>query len=76
MKKLDPLKVSLARTLAANGEAARIREAARLSRHEVAAHLGTSATTVRRWEKGERKPTGPLGAAYADLLGALRSLVP
>lgn len=36
-----------------------LRERLRLSQAELAAVLGTSVSTVRRWELGDKKPSGP-----------------
>lgn len=67
--------VDLARLRAwtANGKARGIREAARLSRGDVARSLGVNETTVARWELGLRSPTGAAAVRYLELLDALRS---
>lgn len=37
----------------------RLREALRFSQPVFALHLHTTASTVRKWEQGETRPTGP-----------------
>ncbi|MDS4026163.1 MAG: DNA-binding transcriptional regulator [Candidatus Contendobacter sp.] len=37
----------------------RLREALKFSQPVFALHLHTSASTVRKWEQGETRPTGP-----------------
>ena len=37
----------------------RLRETLRFSQPEFALHLHTTASTVRKWEQGETRPTGP-----------------
>lgn len=41
------------------GEIAEMRHAAHISQEEFAARLGISVATLRNWEQGRRKPTGP-----------------
>lgn len=53
-------------------ERRRIREAAGASLRDVARELGTSATSVIRWERGA--DPGPLTLRYARLLDQLRQL--
>jgi DNA-binding transcriptional regulator YiaG len=55
----DVLRLSELRCLVAAGEARPIRERARLSLPELAAHCGVTYQTIRRWEAGERAPRGP-----------------
>jgi putative transcriptional regulator len=40
-------------------EIAAIRRAARMSQPVFAAYLGTTKSTVAKWESGEKKPSGP-----------------
>ncbi|MEU0740984.1 sigma factor-like helix-turn-helix DNA-binding protein [Streptomyces sp. NPDC006134] len=49
----------------------RLREAASLTRAQVAERLGVTRDTVRAWEKGRTPPHGREGEAYAKLLGDL-----
>lgn len=44
-----------------------LRERLGLSQMEMAARLGTTLTTVYRWEKGQRSPTGLYAKALARL---------
>lgn len=41
------------------GDVKKLREALRFSQPVFAHHLHTSASTVRKWEQGETRPTGP-----------------
>jgi transcriptional regulator with XRE-family HTH domain len=45
------------------------RQEAKLSTTEVAAVVGVSASTVRRWEKGEGHPSGEARKLLAELVG-------
>jgi transcriptional regulator with XRE-family HTH domain len=49
----------------------RLREAASLTRAQVAVRLGVTRGTVRAWETGRATPRGRKGEAYAKLLSAL-----
>ncbi len=69
----DLQKLSALRALLRSGAAGSIRVAAGLSLSEVAEPLGTSKTTVLRWERRERVPRGELALAYWRLLQALMS---
>lgn len=70
--KLDDLEdLARLRALLKSGAARSIRLAADLSLGEFARALGTSKTTVLRWERGERVPRGELAAAYWRLLRTL-----
>jgi transcriptional regulator with XRE-family HTH domain len=60
------------RALAKSGRALRIRTAAGLSLADVAGAIGTTAATVNRWERGERRPYGEPALRYGALLAALR----
>ncbi|MFK8910865.1 helix-turn-helix domain-containing protein, partial [Streptomyces sp. YS-3] len=57
--------------LMAYEERRRLREAARLSKAQVARALGVSPSTVTGWETG-RDPSGELRTRYAYLLEGLR----
>nr|WP_240449314.1 helix-turn-helix domain-containing protein [Streptomyces harenosi] len=48
-----------------------MREAASLTRAQVAARLGVTRGTVRAWETGRATPRGRKGEAYAELLSTL-----
>lgn len=65
--------IRTARDLLATGEAQRLREAANLTRAEVAAHADSSTDAVALWESGQRCPrTEPalrLGRLYRELTG-------
>ena len=65
-------RVRARRKLPPPAERRRIREAAGVSQREMAKALGTSWTSIQRWENGSR-PRGQ-EAAYARLLEALRRL--
>ncbi|MFC9386701.1 helix-turn-helix domain-containing protein [Streptomyces venezuelae] len=54
------------------GERVRLREAARLTKVQVAKALGISPTTLAAWEAG-REPTGETRTRYAYLLDGLRA---
>ncbi|MFJ3638898.1 helix-turn-helix domain-containing protein [Streptomyces sp. NPDC090108] len=54
-------------------ERRRLRDAASLTRAQVAAHVGVSRATVRAWERGRTAPSGPRAAAYARLIATLAS---
>ena len=60
------------RSLPTAAERRRIREDAGISRREMAKALGTSWTSVQRWEEGARPRKHE--AAYARLLDELRRL--
>ncbi|MDT0347560.1 helix-turn-helix domain-containing protein [Streptomyces litchfieldiae] len=59
------------RDLPEPAERVRLREAAHLSRPEVAGALGVTPGTVAGWESGRSEPQGALRAAYARLLEGL-----
>lgn len=65
------MRLARVRQLCATGEGRRIREGGRLSLGEVARAIGTSATTVWRWEHLERTPRGELALQYLQLLEQL-----
>jgi len=60
----DLIDLQQGREMARNGVAKMAREAAGLSLREMAEPLGTSPSTILRWERAERRPTGQKGAAY------------
>lgn len=75
MRTADLVRLSTARRLASNGEGRRLREAAGLTRAEVAATCGVTAVTIWRWENGHRSPHGVPALKYEHLLSALASTI-
>lgn len=69
------LEVSRVRTLIKDGHAREIRVKASVSASEVADALGVNASTVLRWEEGERAPRGETAQKYGELLEALRKAI-
>ena len=65
------VKVTRVRDLVRSGAARSIRTGAGLSLGEVGRTLGCSASTVLRWEAGERTPRGDLAVRYGELLNTL-----
>lgn len=49
-----------------------LREAAGLSREDIAREVGCSRQAVLHWESGRCSPRGPLLVAYVDVLKAIR----
>jgi DNA-binding transcriptional regulator YiaG len=64
-------RLSRVRAQATSGEAKRIRVAAHLSELDFARVLKVHHTTIGRWERGERLPTGDAALRYAALLDRL-----
>jgi transcriptional regulator with XRE-family HTH domain len=62
------VEVARVRALCLNGLAARIRELGGLTLDEVADAVGTSHSSVRRWELGEVRPSAQVALRYGDLL--------
>lgn len=60
-----------ARSLAAGGGGRLIRLGAGLSLHDVGRACGVHASTVLRWERGERRPTSEPAQRYALLMREL-----
>lgn len=56
------------------GAAQALRVENHLSLGDIARELGTSPTTVWRWERGERVPRGDLAVGYAWILAGLANL--
>jgi transcriptional regulator with XRE-family HTH domain len=69
----DVLLLVEARELCRTGSARRIREAAGLSRRELAAGCGVTESTITRWELRIRRPRGAPAVKYAKLLRTLAS---
>lgn len=64
--------LQLVRQFTTSGDARRLRELARLSQSEVGRSVGVDASTVARWERGERLPRGEAAIRYARLLDRLQ----
>jgi transcriptional regulator with XRE-family HTH domain len=60
--------IAWARRIGQDGRARVIRESAGFSAAELARELGVPASTVCRWEKGERVPRPANAARWAELL--------
>ncbi len=71
MTQRELLQVALARRLASEGEAQRLRTDAGLSLREVADAIGVSPTTLWRWEAGQRAPRPRAAIAWGALLEQL-----
>ena len=67
------LKIVKARQLATSGTGRMLREAAQLNGHELARAIGVDASTIWRWENGERKPQGEWAIRYVNFLERLGS---
>lgn len=63
------------REMAATGRARALRIQARLSLGEVAEDIGTSVSTLSRWETGLRPPRGDAALRWLALLRQLDGLV-
>jgi DNA-binding transcriptional regulator YiaG len=67
----DLLDLQQAREMARSGVAKIVRQGAGLSLREMGEPIEASASTILRWERGERRPTGPKGAAWGRQLQRL-----
>jgi DNA-binding transcriptional regulator YiaG len=67
----DALQLVRVRAVVRTGAARRIREAAGLTRTEVARSIGTSHACISRWEHGNRVPQGAPAIRYLRLLERL-----
>jgi DNA-binding transcriptional regulator YiaG len=67
----DVLALARVRELAESGRARSIRTAARLSLADVAGAIGSTASSVQRWENGARRPYGQAALRWCALLDAL-----
>lgn len=77
MPALDAVSLAVLREMCATGEARELRLAARLSLGEVAQAIDAGhATTILRWETGERSPHGPVALRYLSLLRGLAAAMP
>lgn len=70
-----PIRLARVRGWAASGEALAIRERSGLTRGDICRSVGAPVTTVRRWELGERMPTGEAALRYEALLSSLQQLL-
>jgi transcriptional regulator with XRE-family HTH domain len=60
--------LALARRLASDGTARRLRLEARLSLRDVASAVRVNVATVSRWERGQRVPHGDAALRYSQVL--------
>jgi transcriptional regulator with XRE-family HTH domain len=65
----DLRRISKVRALVANGKAREQRESRRLTLREIASAIGSSPSTVYRWEQGTSLPRGARALLWADALG-------
>ena len=63
------------RQLAASGKAADLRRRGDLTRGDVSRATGIPVSTLRRWELGERTPTGPAALRYEAFLSDLERIL-
>jgi transcriptional regulator with XRE-family HTH domain len=69
---VSPLvKLVTVRAAAQSGRTRQIRLAAGLSLRELADAVGVGASTLYRWETGDRRPRGDAALRYAELLNEL-----
>ncbi|MDK1344167.1 helix-turn-helix transcriptional regulator [Streptomyces sp. 378] len=64
----DLRRISEVRALVANGKAREQRENRRLTLREIADAIGTSPSTVYRWEQGTSSPRGAAALRLAEVL--------
>jgi DNA-binding transcriptional regulator YiaG len=65
------LSLARVRAMAQSGRAREIRLAAKLSLYDVAGAIGSNASSVQRWETGQRRPYGAAALRWTGLLDAL-----
>lgn len=65
------VKIANARDHAASGAGRLIRLSAGISLREMARTIGVDASTLLRWERGERRPTGAAAGRWVDELTQL-----
>jgi transcriptional regulator with XRE-family HTH domain len=70
----EVLRLAWMRQACINGEAKRIRKAARITQAEIGAACGVTDAAVALWEKGSRMPAGESALAYARLLQDLQAV--
>lgn len=68
---VELIDILLARRCVRTGEAQKLREAAGLSRSDIARTLDVDASAVGRWERHEREPRGGVARRYGQLLRQL-----
>jgi transcriptional regulator with XRE-family HTH domain len=59
------------RDAARSGRARRIRELAGVTQAELGTAVGVDGSTIHRWERGSRRPSGAPALAYAKALKTL-----
>ena len=74
MATFESIRLATVRRIAASGEAERLRVEAGLSRGDVARDIGITETSLRRWERGLRRPSGRAALRYLELLAALKGV--
>jgi transcriptional regulator with XRE-family HTH domain len=67
----DLVKLANARDHAISGAGKNVRLSAGISLRELARNLGIDASTLLRWERGERRPTGLAAERWMDELNRL-----
>lgn len=67
----EVLLLAKARTLATTGMGRRVRVACDLSLRNVAESVGVAASTLWRWEQGQRRPRGAAASRWAHLVSEL-----
>ena len=65
----DLRRISAVRLLVATGKAREQRESRRLTLREIADTIGSSPSTVYRWETGTSQPRSAHALRWADVLG-------
>ena len=63
--------LSRVRLLAASGQAHEIRVKSMTSQDDFARSIGVNTSTISRWERGERVPSGDAALRYGRLLDRL-----
>jgi DNA-binding transcriptional regulator YiaG len=71
MPNASVLATAKARQMSRSGKGRRIREVAGVPQAHAAAEIGIAKSTLCRWEKGERTPTGPAAERWLALLALL-----
>jgi DNA-binding transcriptional regulator YiaG len=67
-------KLATIRAASQTGTTRSVRLAAGLSLREVADSVGVGASTIYRWETGERRPYGKAALRYGDLIAELEGI--
>ena len=71
METNDLIRLATLRSLTQSGAARSIRLTAGLSLAELASAIDVGSSTIRRWERNQRRPHGELALRYLDLLDQL-----